>query len=141
MGYYTNYELSYDLPQDDQSETTKKFIEDCRKKRVSIPTELRVTFDENLSLEVELEKVFDEDTPSGYGPWKYFVNGGADQCKWYDHDVDMKWLSEKFPRVLFTLKGEGEESGDIWIKYYKGGKCQECRAEIVFPEYDEALLK
>lgn len=141
MGYYTDYELGYDLPEQEQSETVKEFVASCRDNGVQIPIDIRQTFDEALSLEVELEKELNEDTPSGYGPWMHFVNGNADSCKWYDHDDDMRWLSNKFPTVLFTLKGEGEESGDLWVKYYKGGKCQEARAEITFADYDEALLK
>lgn len=141
MGYYTSYELEYDLPEQQESEQVKEFVGACRDKGVSIPVDIRATFDERLSLEVELERVLSEDTPSGYGKWIDFVNGDADTCSWYDHDVDMKWLSEKFPTVLFTLKGEGEESGDMWIKYYRNGKCQECRAEIVFAPFDESKLK
>lgn len=62
-------------------------------------------------------------------------------CKWYDHDEDMKKISADFPDILFKLEGEGEESGDIWKTYYKGGKAQHCRAKIVFPEFDPSKLK
>ena len=41
----------------------------------------------------------------------------SDSCKWYEHEEDLKPLSKKFPDVMFTLFGEGEESGDIWRKY------------------------
>ena len=61
-------------------------------------------------------------------------------AKWYDHDDDMIGLSNLYPDVLFILEGNGEESDDIWITYYKGGKHQYCPASIIFPEYDESKL-
>ena len=141
MGYYTDFTLTYELPEQKQGESVKKFIADCRKKKVAVPTDIQTTFDESLSLEIELEMEFDESTPSGYGAWKHFINGDADQLKWYDWDTDMRCLSNKFPTVTFTLKGEGEESGDLWIAYYLGGKGYCDKAEVVFPEYSEKKLK
>lgn len=52
----------------------------------------------------------------------------------------MKNLSKKFPSVLFILEGEGEENDDIWKKYFKDGKVQECAAKITFDPYDETKL-
>ena len=64
-----------------------------------------------------------------------------DSYKWYDHELDMKEVSKGFPGVLFTLKGEGEEAGDLWVKYFKDGKMQSCPAKIVFDSYDESKLR
>lgn len=64
-----------------------------------------------------------------------------DECKWYDHEKDMKVLSKKFPSVLFTLYGEGEETGDIWRKYFLNGKIQVANVKMVFEEFDENKLK
>lgn len=71
----------------------------------------------------------------------YALQEDSDSCKWYDHDTDMKSLSNKFPEVLFKLKGEGEEAGDLWHKYYKNGKMQYCPAIVAFEQYDESKLK
>lgn len=62
----------------------------------------------------------------------YGTNG-----KWYDHDDDMVTLSANFPETIFKLHGEGEETGDIWDKYYTQGqlKCY-VKAKIVLEEPD-----
>ena len=60
--------------------------------------------------------------------------------KWYTHQQDMKELSKIYPETTFLLEGEGEESEDIWRKYFKNGKMQVCKAEIVFPAFDESKL-
>lgn len=66
--------------------------------------------------------------------------GWNDSCKWYTHEQDMKELSKIYPETTFLLEGEGEESGDIWRKYFKNGKMQVCKAEIVFHAFDESKL-
>lgn len=68
----------------------------------------------------------------------YGLNG--DGVKWYDHEDAMRKLSTKYPEFLFSLSGEGEETGDIWRKYFKGGKMQRADAVIAFEEYDEKKL-
>jgi hypothetical protein len=60
--------------------------------------------------------------------------------KWYEHESDMKTLSTKLPDVLFTVRGDGEEYGDIWIKYFKNGKVQISYVELKFDEFDETKL-
>lgn len=66
--------------------------------------------------------------------------GWNDSCEWYDHEDHMKQLSKIYPYTTFLLEGGGEESGDIWQKYFKNGKMQVCKAEIVFPAFDESKL-
>jgi hypothetical protein len=66
---------------------------------------------------------------------------GCDDLKWYAHEDDMKAFSKKYPKELFELTGEGEESGDLWKKYFRNGKMQICKGEIVYPEFDKSKLK
>jgi hypothetical protein len=65
----------------------------------------------------------------------------ADRYKWYEHEKDMIALSKEFPDVLFELYGEGEAPGDLWRKYFKGGKIQRCYAKITFDPFDEKKLE
>lgn len=70
-----------------------------------------------------------------------FWTDEAESCKWYDHEKEVAAMSKQFPELIFVLSGEGEESGDIWIKYFKDGKVQTCLARIVYDDYDEKKLE
>lgn len=71
----------------------------------------------------------------GYDPF-------GDTCKWYDHERDMRTFSAQHAHVLFTLDGEGEESGDVWRKYFRAGKMQEERLpKWEPPPFDAKKLK
>lgn len=64
-----------------------------------------------------------------------------DAVTWYDHDDDMRKVSAAYPDVLFELNGNGENSGDIWKTYYKGGKMQHTEATITFDPFDPNKLE
>src|SRR5881394_2305568 len=108
MGYYTTYELEWTPPIPSTSPcphcggTAHLLIPDAIADRIKAPT---------------LEG----------GKWSIQQNL-EESTKWYDHEADMKALSAEFPKVLFTLRGEGEESGDVWVKYFKNGKMQSSKA-------------
>lgn len=102
MGYYTDYNLSFDTSIDERQEV----------------------FD-------YIDETFGE----------YIDEDGYTNSKWYHHVDNMRNVSIKFPDVLFTLSGEGEDNGDLWKKYFKNGKVQACYAEIVYPEFNENLME
>jgi len=58
-----------------------------------------------------------------------------DNAKWYEHNENMLILSKLFPQVLFTLSGEGEESGDLWRTKYQDGKLATVLAETYWAEF------
>lgn len=56
--------------------------------------------------------------------------------KWYYHQEDLVKFSVQYPTWLFTLKGEGEEAGDVWLLYVLNGKKQLAKAKITFDSFD-----
>lgn len=81
--------------------------------------------------------VFNEETEEG--DERVVALEGA--ARWYSWAEDMKELSKIFPETVFKLHGEGEQNYDLWDAYFKNGKWQECRADIIYPDYDEEKLK
>ena len=73
-----------------------------------------------------------------YNEW---MGGWACYGKWYDHEEDLKELSLKFPDVVFEVYGDGEESDDLWYKYFKNGRMQYCPCHFEFDPYDESKLE
>lgn len=131
MGYYTGYSLTYEILEQEQTEM-EKFIDQCEMAGIPVPN--RVGNRPN-NMEAALHDAMSEDKlPS-------FSAGNFDDCKWYEHEDVMKAFSAKWPTVLFTLKGEGEESGDMWYKYFLGGKMQVARAVVSFATFDKDKLK
>lgn len=65
----------------------------------------------------------------------------SEASSWYEHEENLREFSQNHPLCLFILSGEGEESGDIWKKYFLNGKCQKAKAEIKFAEFDPRRLK
>ncbi len=61
-------------------------------------------------------------------------------CRWPEHENEMRTVSLKMPEVLFILRGEGEETEDLWVKYFKNGKMQKVKAEITYKPFDESKL-
>lgn len=75
---------------------------------------------------------------SGYGKSS---DGHYSQIKWYDWNKNMLTVSLLFPEEILMISGEGEEQGDIWEAYFKNGKSKTIHPKIIFPEFDESMLK
>lgn len=133
MGYYTHYSLEWqadDSPDFQPCEHKKpagvKFCPECGVENVN------KTLDQVVGEYIRGNENMD---------YAMTTDGESnEQCKWYDHQIDMVEMSKKFHGVLFTLSGEGEESGDVWKEYYKDGLVQVARAKIVIDEFDPAKL-
>lgn len=86
------------------------------------------------------DKYEDEQEQGNYGFQPYdFVRQeffGGESLTWYEHEKDILALSKEHPNLLFHLQGEGEESGDIWKKWFRNGKSVTAQARIVFDEPD-----
>lgn len=67
-------------------------------------------------------------------------NDGHYCGKWYEHNLEMVELSKEFPDILFDLYGEGENSYDMWHKYYLNGKVQNAPARVAFDPFDPIKL-
>jgi hypothetical protein len=64
-----------------------------------------------------------------------------EQLKWYQHESDLCDFSLKYPDIILKLYGEGDENNDLWIKYFKNGKMQLCKAIINYDNFNENKLK
>lgn len=62
--------------------------------------------------------------------------------KWYDHEMDMRRLSARYPQCVWQLDGGGEEQGDIWRKYFHDGRMQRANSEVAIKHdaYNETKL-
>lgn len=65
----------------------------------------------------------------------------VDTCKWYSHESNMIDLSELFPKILFQVDGDGEESDDVWRTYYLNGKSQSVEVKTVYGKLNMKKLK
>lgn len=113
MGYYTHYSLKVE--------------------RFSSPAESAATADDIKEAYAEVAECSGELIDADGG----CVEGG----KWYTHAEDVSGVSKKYPDLLFTLEGSGENNDDMWIKYFLDGKMQESRAEITFAPFSKSLLR
>lgn len=89
-------------------------------------------FEEDM--DKEIHKILDSQDEFKY-------NLENNDATWYDHEKDMKELSIKFPLIVFELHGEGDESEDLWYKYFKNGKMQFAPVRLEYDEYDEYKLE
>ncbi|NJN07514.1 MAG: hypothetical protein HC815_05805 [Richelia sp. RM1_1_1] len=52
----------------------------------------------------------------------------------------MKQLSARYSQTLFLIEGHGEERGDIWRAFVRGGKIFYQKAIITYPDAPQELL-
>lgn len=150
MGYYTRFSLditplkgsqekevtfdtlisegeSNQLSQEDMVKYLK-MLKETNGKAVKVP----VTF------ETIMKQLREEVENAGYAMEE--DGGAAQEMKWYDYKTDIAEFTKKYPDWLFTLQGEGEESGDLWKCYFVNGKVQVSVPRIVYDEFDPTQL-
>lgn len=94
----------------------------------------------------DVPSVVQEDLEDEIDKLDVFVGGDIDYgwesefIKWYDYEDDMLTLSHRFPDILFTLYGNGEDDEDMWCAYYYDGAVQNAPAVISYDKFDENKL-
>jgi hypothetical protein len=64
------------------------------------------------------------------------------EISWWDCEDDLKAFSKKYPRVMFTMFGNGSDAGgDYWKLYVKNGKSYMTSGEITYPKYNAKMMK
>ena len=130
MGYYTRYEL-----EDDCTDIATLEKIDAAKAKSNIP-------DGGYSLEDDGRGGTKRVPSGGTVSINDYVGEDEEPSKWYNHEEEMAAFSKRFPGVVFTLNGEGEEQGDRWTKYFKDGLVQvEKMQEWTAPKFDAKKLK
>jgi hypothetical protein len=121
MGYYTRHKLSIKF--DPEPGTSK----DSYEPEVVATNEIYI-----LGVTKHIQEV------SGYS---IELDEFGEECKWYEHEEDLRKISKTFPQYMFTLEGIGEEAGDQWKEYYRNGKMQRCKVIMTFEKFDETKMK
>ena len=135
MGYYTRFKIS--TMGKPFSEKEIKELELLKSQAAKLKGELKKIALEGIAAK---EKRVIRDPKSLVKEYLSF-NPFEGSTKWYEYDENMKTISKKYPETIFILEGEGEESGDIWKRYYLNGKVQVAEAKISYDEFDEKKLK
>lgn len=117
MGYYTNYSIT--------AENYSAILCGCR---------AAVDSDKLENIQDEFEKM---ELPDYYQSSDSTFHAYG---KWYEWENDMLLISLKFPDILFTVDGIGEDPVDFWKAYVVNGKIQYCRGTIVYERFDPLLM-
>lgn len=138
MGYYTRYDLTIKpRPNLERIESLGRARRALEREGLEHSEEIRVFFAASIH-EAIYQALGNELMVYALG--RGLKGGGEPDSQWRDHEADMRKLSAAAPGFLFILSGEGEEAGDLWKKYFKGGRMQEARARVEFDEFDESKL-
>lgn len=65
----------------------------------------------------------------------------GNEARWHDHEADLIAFSKEHPGYLFRLNGDGEDSGDVWVKYFVNGQVQREKVELRLAEFDPSKLE
>ena len=83
----------------------------------------------------QVEQFWEElDKTTGFA--KDFERYGGSEAKWYNWENDMIEISKKFPKMMFSLDGNGEESLDIWCAHFCNGQCNYREIQTYWEEFN-----
>lgn len=141
MGYYTTFKLTV-LGLDGKTDKSSVFDTTLRdaKNFQNLTDHERENYKPEYIAKLEkAAKAAGKVSAQAYECLEYVDSGEA--IKWYDHETDMRNLSKAFPDFIFQLEGSGEESGDIWVKWFNKGQMQGGKAKLVLPALDLATFE
>lgn len=103
-------------------------------------TRYRLTQERNPVSAASLAALIQDDTEAGFA---LGIDGSScERSMWYKHEKSLCAMSAKISDTLLKLHGEGEEAGDVWDKYFVGGKkVHEVKLspELPRPDYDKLV--
>lgn len=60
----------------------------------------------------------------------------AKPTAWFEYEEIMRKFSKRHPGTRFTLRGDGDDHDDIWVRHFLNGKMQVCPAKIIFEDFN-----
>ena len=120
MGYYTYFWLDPPRPTKNCALSDKEIA-----KRLVTGLLATEYWEGNECLKAELEaldKLPDADVLARVTDDLNYGGMLSDSIKWYDHEDHMSDISAAIPDVYFILNGDGEDSDDLWRKYFFNGR-------------------
>lgn len=104
----------------------------------------------SYSLDIEAEKGhegdierFENDLKKEYGDsldLTELIQFGGVYAKLYDINDSITVVSKKYPHLLVTLSGDGDDSWDKWEQRWKGEETEYVQAVITYPFTNKKLL-
>lgn len=113
MGYYTDFNLTI---MDRQS---GEYVTKYSDKYAAVYNRLADRFEEAIGISDALDRLTTEQYPN----WK-----------WYNYVEDMRSIAKDYPDFIFTLEGDGEETGDLWVEQYYGDEWARSVARLILPD-------
>lgn len=82
------------------------------------------------------EEQFWEELDKLTGFAKDFKRYNGSEAKWCNWKADMIKLSKKFPKMLFSLDGNGEENLDMWDAHFCNGNLNYRKIQTFWEKFD-----
>lgn len=86
------------------------------------------------------DQIIQEIAETGGFTEDYLRREYCDSMKWYNYVEHVLKVSRNHRTTLIKVFGEGEESGDIWVHYFRNGLHTKKEANIIFPPLEEGEL-